>query len=101
MTAPSSHSPLQWISATSIARRYGDLIGFQLRAETFSQFLDDARLGFSQLKEMLENKPLRLKSQLMIWLQTRTIKTPLRSREASTERTLEKDAVDLSDDPKD
>jgi hypothetical protein len=94
-------APLQWISATTIARRYGDLIGFRLRAETFSQFLDDARLGFSQLKEMLENNPLRLKSQLMIWLQTRTIKTPLRSREASTERTLEKDAVDLSDDPKD
>jgi hypothetical protein len=35
------------------------------------------------------------------WLQTRTIKTPLRSREASTERTLEKGAVDLSDEPKD
>jgi hypothetical protein len=65
MTAPSSPSPLQWISATSIAGRYGDLIGFRLRAETFSQFLDEARLGFSQLKEMLENNPLRLKSQLM------------------------------------
>jgi len=65
--------PLQWVSESTLTRRYRELIGYRVTAEMFGRFLDDMRFGFSYLKEVLENNPMRLKQQLMNWLGTRDI----------------------------
>jgi len=66
-------APLQWITAAMIAKRYEELMGFKLKPEDFSRFLEDRNLGFAYLKEVLEHNPNALKLQLVDWMRTRSI----------------------------
>lgn len=62
--------PLQLVNASMIRDRYEELINKVVTASDFEAFCRAKRVTWIMLKDMLENRPAKLKEDLTSWLET-------------------------------